>query len=664
MANVKISDLPSATNLAATDVIPANASSVTSKIAWSVLAAKTGNVTSVKDPTYGAVGDGTTVDTVAVQAAFNAGTSRVYLPPGTYLCNPLTITSTLTVFGQGTIKANADSANLILVSATNSVLDGIGLTGTGNFSDSTAIAANDRVCLVKFTAANGVVRNCTMTNAYEIFIHFYQVTGCSAEGNRLIGGITTFADTGYQGIRGDSVTNCMVANNKVIANGTGKTQEAIVFAQNSGTQADITVIGNQVYGCHDHGVYVIGAENVSITGNTFFTDGAGIVYTSVDGWNGGPSWTNYAGASITGNTCRKDGGANQVGIYLRDCNNTTCVGNSVEGHPVGIQMTPVQYNTTSNRISNNVIAHNSISGISVAGISIALGGLSLGQMMNNRVEGNVITGTSAAVTELGISWSVGTVDAQHNAIVGNQVKDVGGEGIITQGQEWMTISRNKLRNVGTAGTMAEGIQATTCDQLVCCDNELYSIGNDGILLTTCTNFQCNGNKIIDAGTETNATYHGINLSNSDDGDVMNNWIESQSATANKIISGITGNNTSTGIRAWNNTVLRSTSNIACRQFQQFTNDMQGNRISTATLTGAFTFASGSSVNVANTNVQTGAGTESQLVLYARNTAAGVLMGSASYPYSATLTAAVAFTMRTADGASASGTENFGYILLQ
>ena len=41
---------------------------------------------------FGAKGDGTTNDTVAVQAAINAS-SIVYFPPGTYLCGALTHTA-------------------------------------------------------------------------------------------------------------------------------------------------------------------------------------------------------------------------------------------------------------------------------------------------------------------------------------------------------------------------------------------------------------------------------------------------------------------------------------------------------------------------------------------------------------------------------------------
>ena len=54
---------------------------------------------SVKD--FGAVGDGVTDDTAAIQAALNSNNGAVYLPSGTYKTQPLTISSSMMLYGAG-----------------------------------------------------------------------------------------------------------------------------------------------------------------------------------------------------------------------------------------------------------------------------------------------------------------------------------------------------------------------------------------------------------------------------------------------------------------------------------------------------------------------------------------------------------------------------------
>lgn len=81
-----------------------------------------GSYANVKD--FGAVGDGTTDDTAAIQLALNDGRGPIYFPPGVYI-----ITSTLTmpdrckIFGAGGFWSNNSARNTVIK---------WGLTGTDN----------------------------------------------------------------------------------------------------------------------------------------------------------------------------------------------------------------------------------------------------------------------------------------------------------------------------------------------------------------------------------------------------------------------------------------------------------------------------------------------------------------------------------------------------
>ena len=72
---------------------------------------------SVKD--FGAVGDGSTNDTAAIQAALSSGNKAIFFPSGTYMASGLSITGTdMILFGPGTIKLRS-SANYPILTATS-----------------------------------------------------------------------------------------------------------------------------------------------------------------------------------------------------------------------------------------------------------------------------------------------------------------------------------------------------------------------------------------------------------------------------------------------------------------------------------------------------------------------------------------------------------------
>jgi hypothetical protein len=98
---------------------------------------------SVKD--FGAVGDGTTDDTVAIQAAFNAGGCIIF-PAGTYIASTINVNNDVTISGYGaTLKQKAGAAvtngDGVIKSLEDYKLVIYGLTLDGNAANQTATYA-------------------------------------------------------------------------------------------------------------------------------------------------------------------------------------------------------------------------------------------------------------------------------------------------------------------------------------------------------------------------------------------------------------------------------------------------------------------------------------------------------------------------------------------
>lgn len=94
----------------------------------------------VKDPTYGAVGDGVTSDTTAITnalAAVSASGGVLVFPPGTYLCGQILVTAAnfaMVAFGQATIKGTSGSTFVIQDNTPGAVKLFSGLRFEGNGS--------------------------------------------------------------------------------------------------------------------------------------------------------------------------------------------------------------------------------------------------------------------------------------------------------------------------------------------------------------------------------------------------------------------------------------------------------------------------------------------------------------------------------------------------
>jgi len=117
---------------------------------------------SVKD--FGAVGNGVTNDTVAVQAALDSGSGAVFFPAGTYLVSPINIpaNSVIKTDGFSTIfKRNTSSTNglrTLNVTGSNVIIESF--SGIGDIA--TGTGEQNHLLYVVGNATNGAINNVTI----------------------------------------------------------------------------------------------------------------------------------------------------------------------------------------------------------------------------------------------------------------------------------------------------------------------------------------------------------------------------------------------------------------------------------------------------------------------------------------------------------------------
>lgn len=348
-------------------------------------------VVNVKD--YGAVGDGVTDDTAAIQSAISSTANRIYFPQGTYKISSsinLNSASGKTLTGAGmwntTIVPSATVAIAVLLGTssgtTNLTIQDIGINGSW-VSGAPAIkgvqisngdkiifervkitnVAQSGILLQGFGANGGVsnatIRGCEISNTgLEDFTTGFGI---------IIQGLSPFASiidnvlTGIKGGMGIGMngtaetgwpTNGIIANNRITMSQSTTAFEAIGIT--AGCENTI-ISGNIVKDSFDNGISV-SASYCTVIGNNI--DGA---------WNHGIAAVG-SGTQIVGNFIRNVARQNTVlsesaaygGICLDVSSNCIVLGNRIEDNrQTKVMAHGVKLNSSG---GNNKIGPNSITG--------------------------------------------------------------------------------------------------------------------------------------------------------------------------------------------------------------------------------------------------------------------------------------------------------------
>ncbi len=174
-----------------------------SNTSWSV----SPNQTFVTPEMYGAVGDGSTNDSTALQNAINSGYA-VYLGSKNYrITTGLTLTTTVKIFGNGKASIISTNSNITILNITGdyNTIENISLVGNSSGAAQTGISAIGVVGLTSYRL-NNIVTNCYFFSLnYSGLLSQYMVgssSGSKHEGSFLV------SNCEYNVFSNCSVQNC------------------------------------------------------------------------------------------------------------------------------------------------------------------------------------------------------------------------------------------------------------------------------------------------------------------------------------------------------------------------------------------------------------------------------------------------------------------------
>lgn len=401
---------------------------------------------------YGAIGDGTTDDTTAIQAAHDSLSSGgvLYFPSGDYLISTQILLGIddVTIEGDGYKSKIFHTGNINLLRA-NAARNNITIKKLRLVGNSSGTSNQDGISF-NLGAVNILIEDCWIE------------------------------DNAYHGIafNNQGASNVRIINNVILNNGMS-TNVTIPGAGIMVSGSGVMVKGNYIARNGANGIDTATCPDSVISNNICSNNGRSTLGTATDDRNG--IYIGGGGSrntTVSGNVCNGngDGSGNGNGIKTsggppRDYIITGNVCNDNKKH--GIEA------TGSGAVGGGIVVGNLTTGNAKAGIYISGGG---SIVSDNRVVSNGVHGIN--------------VQANYCLISNNVCLDNTGKGILII-DDYVTVQGNLCKNwVGTSQTY--GIEvAATANQTRVIHNYLYS-NDTGFLLD-------NGTNTVDIGNITSST---------------------------------------------------------------------------------------------------------------------------------------------------------------
>ena len=427
-----------------------------------------GAVSNVLD--YGAVGDGTTDDTTAVQAAVNSGANSVFFPDGTYLINAVALPSNIRLFGDSTIKAKLGtsvpggdlfSKKLFTASSkSNLIFDGLnfdgGIVGDIASTEYTATDPDSLESLLELTNCTDIIiKGCDFNNFCS------QATATGTRNQRAKKGVVYIvAATNLQ------IYECKLGNNVFIEGFIILDSSDIIVRNNYSFQDDdnrrisspvaitgastqnVLIADNIFIGHGGSGLNLWGSNSFKIMNNTF--KARGIDFSNEGGYSVS---SNPRNIMICNNTVDYTGMSSytslsvEYGILVQGDTVYAAKGVLVSGNHI----TSCKYPITIDRCADVRVESNRVInpwGASAgAGLGIVSTDNAFVQIQNNFVNGE-------GTTEFGSGIScIYTQDSTHVQILNNMMQDAASYLLyINEGNERVLVQENAFKVSDTTPT--------------------------------------------------------------------------------------------------------------------------------------------------------------------------------------------------------------------